>query len=136
MRHRLDIETERANRMERITRIVAAYRDGEKLKAIADRFGIAEATVVKWAKKFGHGRNQARRANEAAIAEAYRRGDPVKAITERFGIDRKHVWTVAHRNGLPLRKPRRNDAHTKAPHPEAPRRGLEGRGADRKEHRP
>ena len=131
MRHRLDLETERANRMERIARIVAAYRSGEKVTLIAARFGVAEATVVKWAKKFGQSRNQARHANEAAIAEAYRRGDPVKTITTRFGIDRKHVWTVARRNAVPLRMPRRS-ARTTAPHPEH----VEGRGADRKGSRP
>ncbi len=136
MRHRLDLETEREIRLERIARMVADYGRGEKLAIIAARYGVAEATVVKWAARFGKTRNRRRRENEAAIAAAYQAGTPIAEITATYGIDRKHVWTVARRNGLPLRQRRQpNTSRTPAPHPEAPHGGREGRGANRNGHR-
>lgn len=88
--------------------IVEAYRNGDLVADISERFGVYATTVLRYARQAGlptrHNGKRARPTLSAAtideIHEARRNGDTIWMIADAFGISYNHAQDIVAETGI------------------------------------
>jgi|SRR5215471_2152112 len=104
IRNALSLDRERERRILRTLAIIKEYRDGFKMREIAEKYDIGVPTVAKYIKQAGLNRNQKLAEKAPYVVAMYKEGVPLKVICRAHTIDRKSVWSIVKKEGIPLRK--------------------------------
>jgi hypothetical protein len=94
--------------------VISAYRSGQTLRAIGDRFGIAHSAIWRILDRYAEPRRvpgqsgkppslPAQRTRDAAVIDAYRDGQSLPRISRSLGIGSTTAWKILVRHGKPRR---------------------------------